>query len=101
MSLTVYYLNHSGFVVETDTKILVFDYYKDPSGIVDKAAKTDKPFWFFVSHNHSDHFNPHIGDFACHTAYYIYNEIWQVVKTQVLYFQEDSAYQWPFTLLSA
>ena len=74
MSLTVYYLNHSGFVVETDTKILVFDYYKDPSGIVDKAAKTDKPFWFFVSHNHSDHFNPHIGDFACHTAYYIYNE---------------------------
>ena len=74
MSLTVYYLNHSGFVVETDTKILVFDYYKDPSGIVDKAAKTDKPFWFFVSHNHSDHFNPHIGDFAYHTAYYIYNE---------------------------
>ena len=96
MSLTVYYLNHSGFVVETDTKILVFDYYKDPSGIVDKAAKTDKPFWFFVSHNHSDHFNPHIGDFAYHTAY-IYIMRMFLLRAD----RKNSAYQWPFTLLSA
>ena len=34
MSVQITFLNHSGFAVETDSKVLVFDYYKDPSGTV-------------------------------------------------------------------
>ena len=30
--LNITFLAHSGFAVETDTKVLVFDYFKDPTG---------------------------------------------------------------------
>lgn len=56
----VYYLNHSGFAVETDTKVLIFDYYKDPEKVLPRLQAGEKPFWFFVSHSHADHFNPYI-----------------------------------------
>jgi len=69
--LRLNFLAHSGFAVETATKILVFDYYKDPAGIVDSYAKSDKPLWFFVSHSHEDHYNRHIADFAGQAAQYI------------------------------
>ena len=73
MSIQITFLNHSGFAVETDSKVLIFDYYKDPSGTVaayEKAGK--KPLWFFVSHWHEDHFNRGIGAFG--GAQYIVNE---------------------------
>lgn len=72
--LTVSYLEHSGFAVETDTKVLVFDYYKDPAGIVNAYGAAKKPLWFFISHGHADHFNPRIADFSASTAYYVYNK---------------------------
>ena len=43
------FLAHSGFAVETATKVLVFDYYKDDKKIVDAYAKGSKPLWFFIS----------------------------------------------------
>ena len=72
--LNITFLAHSGFAVETDTKVLVFDYFKDPAGKVESYAKGDKPLWFFVTHWHEDHFNPRIADFAAHTAHYILND---------------------------
>ena len=39
MSTQITYLNHSGFSVETDSKVLVFDNYKDPSGTVKATAR--------------------------------------------------------------
>lgn len=73
MPLTLTYLHHSGFAVETPTKVLVFDYYQDPAGTVKKYADNGKkPVWFFVSHNHGDHFNRHISDFS--GAQYFVNE---------------------------
>ena len=39
------FLAHSGFAVETATKVLVFDYYKDDKKIVDAYAKGSKPLW--------------------------------------------------------
>lgn len=72
--LRLTFLAHSGFAVETDTKVLIFDYHMDPAHIVDSYAEdTDKPLWFFVSHWHQDHFNRHIADFQDRTAYYIVN----------------------------
>lgn len=68
------FLAHSGFSVETENKVLIFDYYQDPKGIVSAYYSQDKPLWFFVSHRHGDHFNPAIGKFVKHAAYYIVND---------------------------
>ncbi len=63
--MTVTYIYHSGFMIETQHLILIFDYYKDPSDIVRRTIDhCDKPVYFFVSHRHPDHFNPAIFNFA-------------------------------------
>lgn len=67
--MKVTYIFHSGFLVETDNTILVFDYYKFeiPEIIKDKSKKV----FFFASHTHSDHFNPIIFDYADTNVTYI------------------------------
>ncbi len=64
--MKVTYLDHSGFAVETESVILVFDYYRDPShsltGIL--QGNKDLPVIFFVSHHHPDHFNRDIFNMA-------------------------------------
>lgn len=64
----IHYLYHSGFIVETDLNILIFDYFNDngeseyrslESGVIpDEVLKTDKDVYVFASHGHLDHFNP-------------------------------------------
>ena len=73
-AIQLFFLHHSGFAVETPSKILVFDYWRDPAGVVSQLEKTRKPLWFFVSHRHEDHFNPQIAAFQQKTAHYIVNE---------------------------
>lgn len=51
------YIFHSGFAIETDRCILIFDYWMDPEGIVPQLLKTEKPVYVFSSHFHEDHFN--------------------------------------------
>lgn len=62
MTTKVTYLDNSGFIVETDSLFLVFDYWRDPAHKVVKSLEhqPDKPVTFLVSHNHRDHFNPEI-----------------------------------------
>lgn len=57
MNLT--YIFHSGFVLEAESCILVFDYWMDPSGVMSRILKscTGKPVYVFASHFHEDHFN--------------------------------------------
>lgn len=74
MSIQITYLAHSGFAVETATKVLVFDYYQDEQRIVRRYADGEKPLWFFVSHWHGDHFNRHIIDFSHKAQAYIVNK---------------------------
>ncbi len=57
--MKVTYIFHSGFLVETDSAVLVFDYYKDPAGVVDRLDD-QRPVYFFSSHRHPDHFVPAI-----------------------------------------
>ena len=54
--MKVTYLSHSGFTVEDETAVYVFDYYKG------KLPETEgeKPMYVFASHRHKDHFNPEI-----------------------------------------
>ena len=54
MKLT--YLFHSGFVVETDACMLVFDYWMDPAEVIPKFLSSCKPMYVFCSHFHEDHF---------------------------------------------
>lgn len=62
----VTYLDHSGFVIATPRAILVFDYYRDPSHSLrhELDRHPDLPVVFFVSHHHSDHYNPGIFEIA-------------------------------------
>ena len=54
--MTLTYIFHSGFVLETEKSILVFDYWLDPSGVIGGVLKKDKPVYVFSSHFHEDHF---------------------------------------------
>ena len=54
------YLFHSGFAVETAQCILVFDYWKDPSGVMPSLLESPKPIYVLSSHFHEDHFNREI-----------------------------------------
>lgn len=56
--MKVTYIYHSGFAVETDTAVLVFDYYKGKLPNV----PTDNKLYYFVSHVHADHYGSCIYD---------------------------------------
>jgi len=67
------HLFHSGYAVETTEHFLIFDYYQPSPGKNDTIAegiitgdylKTKKNIMVFVSHNHADHFDPIILDWA-------------------------------------
>lgn len=58
--MTIQYIFHSGFLVETAACILVFDYWMDPAGVLQAYLHTTKPVYVFSSHFHEDHFNREI-----------------------------------------
>ena len=51
--MKITYIGHSGFSVELEKKVLLFDYYR---GELPKASG-DKKWYVFVSHGHGDHYN--------------------------------------------
>jgi L-ascorbate metabolism protein UlaG (beta-lactamase superfamily) len=53
------YLGHSGFFVETDSVLLLFDYYCGDLSFIGQKPD-EKPLFVFVSHVHEDHYNPKI-----------------------------------------
>ncbi|WP_425446473.1 MBL fold metallo-hydrolase [Dethiothermospora halolimnae] len=66
--VNIVHLGHSSFLIETKENILIFDYYDDKpdvkkrtleNGVVSgEKLKTDKNIFVFVTHSHSDHYNP-------------------------------------------
>lgn len=60
--ITLTYIFHSGFVVETKSCVFVFDYWLDPAGVLDGVLTTSKPVYVLASHFHEDHFTRHIFD---------------------------------------
>ena len=58
--MKVTYLSHSGFAVEYEDFVLIFDYYKGRVPVFDKSKKV----YVFVSHAHGDHFNSCIFQWA-------------------------------------
>ena len=55
--MTLTYVFHSCFVLETEKSILIFDYWLDLNGVVPPFLKKDKSVYVFSSHFHEDHFN--------------------------------------------
>lgn len=56
MKAVVEYVNHSGYLVETENHILLVDYVKG------ELPKFDKPTLVISTHAHADHFNKEILD---------------------------------------
>ena len=54
--MRVTYIGHSGFSVELESHILLFDYYEGTMPEFDPAKK----LLVFASHSHPDHFNREI-----------------------------------------
>ena len=58
--MTLRYIFHSGFLLETSQCILVFDYWMDPAGVMSVYMNTCKHVYVFSSHFHEDHFTKEI-----------------------------------------
>jgi L-ascorbate metabolism protein UlaG (beta-lactamase superfamily) len=56
-SMTLTYIFHSGFALETHSAILVIDYWLDPADVIPKLLKSSKPMYVLSSHFHEDHFS--------------------------------------------
>jgi len=54
--MTVTYIYHSCFLIETSVCYYLFDYYKGAL----PEFNIEKPIFVFVSHRHEDHYNPDI-----------------------------------------
>jgi L-ascorbate metabolism protein UlaG (beta-lactamase superfamily) len=54
--MKITYIYHSGFAVETESSLLVFDYWKDPARVAAELLRSPKPMYVFASHFHEDHF---------------------------------------------
>lgn len=58
--MTLTYIFHSGFVLEAERCILIFDYWMDPANVVPSFFIGTKPVYVFSSHFHEDHFTKKI-----------------------------------------
>lgn len=58
--MTLTYIFHSGFVLETDRCILVFDYWMDPARVMQRFEGCKKHTYVLASHFHEDHFTTEI-----------------------------------------
>lgn len=64
--LTLTYIYHDGFWLETAEAVVLFDYWKDPGDVVEyklrsmEAKRDGRPLYVLVSHHHKDHYNPDI-----------------------------------------
>ena len=69
------YLLNSGFLIQDEKVLLIFDDYEDPAGIIDAAydkGEFDR-LYIFATHAHFDHFGTHIRAYAPKTTQYIFS----------------------------
>lgn len=58
--MTLTYIFHSGFALETDDAVLIFDFWMDPAAVVPRLLSGAKRVYVFSSHFHEDHFSREI-----------------------------------------
>jgi len=59
LPVNIDYLGHSGFFIEMNSVMLLFDYYYGDLSFLGQKPD-EKPLFVFASHIHPDHFNPEI-----------------------------------------
>lgn len=74
------YLWNSGFAVELEKCVLIFDYYQDAAKAVPGLLKGKNKAYVFASHAHFDHFSPDIAGFASDVTRYFLSEDIQGLK---------------------
>lgn len=74
--MTITYIHHSGYLLETEQALLLFDFTEGTLPPLDPA----KDLFVFVSHRHEDHFSPKIFDLAAthpRIRFILSDDIWQ------------------------
>lgn len=100
MAMQVTYLHHSGFSVETETKVLVFDAYTagGEKNYFDPAAYPDKDIFVFVSHAHEDHYDRRILEWAqLPNVHYVLSHDVRIdadLAGRVLFVEPHRSYEW-------
>ena len=99
----IYYIYHSGFAIETQNYLLVFDYFKElshskensifPLLLSSENIKEKKKVFVFSSHSHGDHFNPAVLDWENYNPHikYILSEDIETLsqKSNYIFMKED------------
>lgn len=73
--MNVTFIHHSSFLVESETALLLFDYFEGTLPPLDRG----KPLYVFASHRHGDHFSPEIFSLAephPKVHYFLSDDIW-------------------------
>lgn len=92
------YIWHDGFLLETDSCDIVFDFWKDPMSADQgdpeflSRADRDKPLYVLVSHHHKDHFSRSIFQWASHRRNIHYVVSKDVYRHSRHVFSPDSLY---------
>ena len=64
--MPLHYIYHSCFAYSDADLLIIYDYWRDPEGLLPKfleeAERDEKAVYFIVSHFHEDHFNHDIVD---------------------------------------
>lgn len=74
--MKITYIGHSGFLVELERTVLLFDYFQ---GEIPEVSG-EKKWYIFASHRHQDHFQPQIFTFARqypNVQYVFSSDIWR------------------------
>ena len=97
--MNVNYLLNSGFMIQDEKTLLVFDDYDDPAGIVDAAYdKGDfDRLYIFVTHAHFDHFSTRIRAYEQKTTRYIFSNDIKRTKRVKIFPKEKITYMKRYT----
>lgn len=58
--MTITYLYHDGYAIETEHCITIIDFWKDPAGVVPALLASGKPIYVLCTHRHQDHFRKEV-----------------------------------------
>jgi L-ascorbate metabolism protein UlaG (beta-lactamase superfamily) len=97
----IWYLGHCGWAIKTRTRLLIFDYWEQhdtrgarslANGRINPAELGDLDVYVFVSHDHGDHYDPTIHQWAGEIPNITYLFGWDAgVDPNIVYFAEDRA----------
>ncbi|MFP4661000.1 MAG: MBL fold metallo-hydrolase [Halanaerobiales bacterium] len=106
--MKIYHLYHSGVAIDYQDCLLIFDYFRDStekisnlsnsdSGLINGVVRANdlqkyKEIYVFVSHNHSDHYNPVIFDWQDYNSnikYILSDDLDAGKEKNIYYIQEN------------